>query len=138
MNVAIPILDIENNSNTIASSLNVNGFLCLCNIDNGAQVLMRTMDLAQDMGKLLPALEQKLVKTIITERIHPMALKVLVNNGFKVFRSKGVCLDENLLLFSQDELTPFDMSGAMDFTDACGGACSTCVTECADDRKNEG
>lgn len=137
MNVAIPILDIDCNKNIIATGLNVNGFLCLYDNNNETSFLMRTLDLASDMGQLLPALEKKYVSIIITEQIHPMALKVLVNKGFVVYRSQGKSVEDNLVLYKNKKLVPFNMDGAMDFAEACGGACSSCATECADDKKDE-
>lgn len=130
MNIAVPVVDIRENSGIIAPGLNVNGSLCIYNPLERSAEWIKTTDLAQDMGQLLPALERKLVSAIITGEIHPMALKVLVNKGFSVFRSNGNSLDENLELFFRNELVPFDMLAAMDFATVCGGACDSCDTEC--------
>ncbi len=137
MNIAIPILDTESNSNTIASGLNVNGCICLYDCERNALRWMKTLDLAENMGELLPALEQKSVSAIITEKIHPMALKVLVNKGFEVYRSQGNELDLNIRLFNEKALIPFNMEAAMDFATVCGGKCNSCETECKDGKLKE-
>ena len=59
---------------------------------------MKTLELAPNMGELLPALERENVSTIISRQVQPMALKVLVNKGFSVYKSIGDLLDENICL----------------------------------------
>jgi len=137
MNIAIPILDTELNKNIIASNLDVNGCICLYDCDRDAGLWIKTMDLAPNMGKLLPALEQKTVSAIITEKIHPMALKILVNKGFEVYRSQGNELTKNIRLFNEKALIPFNMEAAMGFAAVCGGECNSCGTECKDKKTEE-
>lgn len=135
MKIAIPIIDTAENKYTIASSLNVNGYLCLYDSESNAGRWMKTIDLAPDMGELLHELERKTVTAIITEQIHPMALKVLVNRGFDVFQAYGNALGENIKFYNDKKLKKFNYKKALDFANACGGACNSCATECADDKK---
>lgn len=130
MKVAIPVLDKNMHRNHIAVGLSVTGYLCIYDVTTNEGTWMRTLDLAPNMGELLPALEQQSVSAIITEQIHPMALKVLVNSGFKVYRSNGNVLEFNIDLFKMKTLIPFDMDAAMDFATVCGGTCESCKTEC--------
>ena len=136
MKIAIPILDTENNRNTIAASLNVNGSLYLYDSETKSELWLKTLELAANMGELLPALELRTISAIITEKIHPMALKVLVNKGFEVYRSKGNELDKNIRLFNEKALNLFNMDVAMDFATVCGGECNSCETECKDEKTN--
>lgn len=135
MKIAIPIIDTTKNKYTIASSLNVNGYLCLYDSESNAGRWMKTIDLAPDMGELLHELERKTVTAIITEQIHPMALKVLVNRGFDVFQAYGNALGENIKFYNDKKLKKFNYKKALDFATVCGGACNSCATECADDKK---
>lgn len=130
MKIAIPIIDSTTNKYTIASSLNVNGYLCLYDSESKAGRWLKTMELAPDMGELLHELERKAITAIITEKIHPMALKVLVNKGFDVFQSKGNALAENIRFFNDKKLKKFNYKTAMDVASVCGGACNSCETEC--------
>jgi len=130
MKIAIPIIDSSSNKYTIASSLNVNGYLCLYDSESNAGRWMKTMELAPDMGELLHELERKTITVIITEQIHPMALKVLVNKGFDVFQANGTALAENIRFFNDKKLKKFNYKTAMDFASICGGTCSSCETEC--------
>ena len=82
------------------------------------------------MGELLPALEREKVTAIITRQLQPMALKVLVNKGFEVYKADGNQLEDNLMLFNMNELAKFDMGAAMEFATVCGGECDDCKTEC--------
>jgi len=135
MKIAIPVIDKELQRNQIAGSLTVIGSLCIYDTDSGNGSWMKTLDLAPNMGELLPAFERNNISTIITKQIHPMALKVLVNRGISVYKSIGTELDKNILLLSNNELIPFDMEAAMKFAAVCGGECSDCKTDCEDEKK---
>ena len=136
MRIAIPVIDKELQRNQIAGSLTVIGSLCIydTNLKNGSW--MKTLDLAPNMGELLPAFERNNISTIITKQIHPMALKVLVNRGILVYKSIGNELDNNILLLSNNELIPFDMEAAMKFATVCGGECGDCKTDCEETTPN--
>jgi predicted Fe-Mo cluster-binding NifX family protein len=133
MKIAIPVLDLNAQKNRIAGGLNATGHLCIYDDTTGESLWMKTSELAANMGDLLPALEQKNIIDIITFKVQPMALKVLVNKGFRVYQSIGDKLDENLRSFSQNELAPFAMESAMLDAALCGGACDSCKTDCKDD-----
>lgn len=130
MKIAIPVTDKELQSNRIAGSLSVIGCLCIYDTETQEGSWMKTLDLAPNMGELLPALERNNVSTIITKQVQPMALKVLVNKGFDVYKSKGDELDANIQFLANNELIPFDMEAAMEFATVCGGECGDCKTDC--------
>jgi hypothetical protein len=64
-----------------------------------------------------------------------MALKVLVNKGFSVFKSVGDRMDDNVMMLIKNELITFDMEAAMANAAVCGGACEGCGTDCREDEK---
>jgi len=134
MKIAIPVIDKELHSNHIASSFNVIGFLCIYDTESRVGRWMKTLDLAPNMGELLPALEREKVSTVISGQFHPMALKVLVNKGFRVYKSFGNLLDENIGRFLNNELIPFDMEAAMVNVSVCGGSCAVCSTDCDEEK----
>jgi len=135
MKIAIPVIDQELQRNRIAGSLNVIGYLCIYDTEIRSGRWMKTLELAPNMGELLPALERENVSVIISRQVQPMALKVLVNKGFSVFQSLGDLLDENIGKFIKDELLTFDMEAAMENATVCGGACEICSTDCGEDDK---
>ena len=135
MKIAIPVIDREMQSNRIASSLSVVGCLCIYDTDKHEGSWIKTLDLAPNMGELLPALERNNVFTIITKQLQPMALKVLVNKGFSVFKSKGDDLEINIRFLANNELSPFNMDSAMEFATICGGECGDCKIDCEDEKK---
>ena len=130
MKIAIPVVDTDLLRNRIAGSLNVIGFICIYDTVIGEGRWMRTLDLAPNMGELLPALERENISTIISRQVQPMALKVLVNKGFCVYKSNGDMLDDNIGLLIKNELFLFDMEAAMANAAVCGGACDSCSTDC--------
>ena len=130
MKIAIPVVDKDLLRNRIAGSLNVIGFICIYDTVIGEGRWMRTLDLAPNMGELLPALERENISTIISRQVQPMALKVLVNKGFCVYKSNGDMLDNNIGLLIKNELFLFDMEAAMANAAVCGGACDACSTDC--------
>lgn len=136
MKIAIPIIDTEANKNTLAGGgLDVNGSLCLYDNELQSGEWIKTLDLASHMGDLLPALEAMTITAIITKQIHPMALKVLVNRGFEVFKAKGKELDENIRFFNENQLDVYSYGSALKLANSCGGACNTCSTDVCDDEK---
>jgi predicted Fe-Mo cluster-binding NifX family protein len=130
MKIAIPVINIDLQKNSIAGSLSVLGSLCIYDTAENWGKWIKTLDLAPNMGELLPALEREKVSAIITRQVQPMALKVLVNKGFKVYKSIGNQLNDNLMLFSENKLSQFDMDAAMEFATICGGECDDCKTDC--------
>jgi predicted Fe-Mo cluster-binding NifX family protein len=136
MKIAIPVIDNDLQRNYIAGSLSVVGSLCIYNTDTKEGSWMKTLDLAPNMGELLPAFERNNISTIITKQVHPMALKVLINRGIHVFKSVGDELDLNIEFLNEHKLIPFDMDAAMKFATVCGGECSDCSTDCDDEKKS--
>jgi len=134
MKIAIPVIDIKLRKNHIAGSFNVIGFICIYDTEIHAGRWMKTLELAPNMGELLPALERESVTTVITSQVQPMALKVLTNKGFRVFKSNGNLLDENIGKFINNELIPFDMEAAMANAAVCGGSCAVCSTDCDEEK----
>ncbi len=130
MKIAIPIVDTDLQKNSIAPNLSVLGSLCLYDSDKQSTHWMKTLDLAPNMGELLPALGVEKVSVIISQQVHPMALKVLVNNGFNVYRAIGRDVDANLQYWESGQLLQFNMESAMEFAEVCGGACDSCADEC--------
>lgn len=130
MKIAIPVLSTDLQKMSIAASLSVLGCLCIYDTIKNEGRWMKTLDLASNMGELLPALERENVSTIITRQLQPMALKVLANKGFDVFKAAGNRLEENIQLFGLNELVHFDMEAAMQFATICGGECDDCKTDC--------
>ena len=134
MRIAIPVVDKELQKNRIAGGLNVIGYVCIYDTEIGEGRWMKTLDLAPNMGELLPALERENISTIISRQVQPMALKVLVNKGFSVYKSIGDKLDENIGLLIMNELITFDMEAAMMNAAVCGGACEVCGTYCEEEK----
>lgn len=138
MKIAIPVIDIHSQKRILASGLNVNGSLCLYDSACMQGTWLKTTDLAENMGDLLPALEQNEIKALITDKIHPMALKILVNKGFLVFQSVSSDLDENIGYFINNQLAVYSAEAAMSLATVCGGECSDCSSdECSTEKKEK-
>jgi predicted Fe-Mo cluster-binding NifX family protein len=134
MRIAIPVIDKELQRNRIAGSLSVIGYICIYDTVMQAGRWMKTLELAPNMGELLPALEKEKVSTIISRQVQPMALKVLVNKGFRVYKSIGDLLDENVGKLLDNKLITFDMEAAMENAAVCQGACEACSTDCEEEK----
>jgi|GEM_PF-437300 len=130
MRIVIPVIDLEEKKHLISGGLNSTGQLCIYDTITEEFLWLKTSKLAQNMGELLPALEQQEISVIITSKIQPMALKVLVNKGFKVYKSEGILLNENIKHYNQKNLSFFDMESAMSDALLCGGSCAVCSTDC--------
>lgn len=130
MRIAIPVKNLESGRNSIAKTLDANGHLCLYDKVTDELKWIKVSELANNLGDLLPALEKQSVTEIFSVNMHPMALKVLVNKGFVVFRAQGSNLQYNLSLRKVERLTPFGMRELMAEVSGCGGGCEACETDC--------
>lgn len=128
--IAIPVKNLDSGRNNIANTLDANGHLCLYDKDTTELHWLKVSELAANLGDLLPALEQQSVTEILSVNIHPMALKVLVNKGFRVYRTQGSNLRYNLSLWKAERLSTFGMQELMAETELCGGTCDSCDTTC--------
>lgn len=137
MKLALPVTDILNNRHMLAGGLNANGFLCVYDTALNEGSWMRTTDLADNLADLLPALQALSVRVIITRQVHPMALKILVNKGFDVYKAKGNELEQNIKLYSRSGLEHYSHEASMALADVCGGECTTCSTDVCDDEKKQ-
>ena len=135
MKIALPTIDIYANKNVLAGGWHVNGSICVYDTEQKKGSWLRTTDLAANMGDLLPALEAQTVEAIIAEQMHPMALKILVNKGFKVYKAQGKELEVNIELFEKKELICYSHEAAMELAVVCGGECTTCETDTCDEEK---
>jgi len=130
MRIVIPVVDLDEHKNRISGGLNATGQICLYDSVTEEFLWIKVSKLAVNLGELLPALEQQDISVIITSKIQPMALKVLVNKGFKVYQSQGDLLQENLDYFHQKTLQCFNMESSMSDALICGGPCAVCSTDC--------
>lgn len=130
MKIAIPVIDNSEHKYDIANGFNSTGSLCLYNEESKRCSWMQTSELAANMGELLPALVSQEVDIIITKHVHPMALQVLVNKGFRVYQSEGLNLMDNIGLFNESRLRTYDIISSYADAKICGGECSACSTEC--------
>jgi hypothetical protein len=131
MRIAVPVSDLSaDGRQRVAATLSATGFLCLYDQEAQNYQWLNVSELAPNLGELLPALENSTVTDIISANMQPMALKVLVNKGFNVFKSNGHNLDENLRLHAIHSLSRFNMEQLLSEKDLCSGACGDCDTTC--------
>jgi len=130
MRIAIPVKDLHAGRNNIAKTLDANGHLCLYDQVTTELNWMKVSELADNLGELLPALEQQSVTEILSLNMHPMALKVLINKGFRVYKTQGSNLQYNISLWKAERLPPFILQDLMVETSMCGGSCGSCDTTC--------
>lgn len=130
MRIAIPVKNLDTGRNNIANTLDANGHLCLYDKETAELHWLKVSDLAANLGDLLPALEQQSVTEILSVNMHPMALKVLVNKGFHVYRTQGSNLRYNLSLWKAERLPKFGMNELLADAQLCGGVCDSCDTTC--------
>lgn len=133
--IALPVVDTGTNRNLLASGLSANGCVCLFDIEANAGSWMKITALASNMGELLPALEALDVSVIITLRMHPMALKILSNKGFDVYKATSDQLPESISSYQQSKLERYSHEASMELASVCGGECTSCSTGICDDEK---
>jgi hypothetical protein len=137
MRIAIPVLNLGKGKYTIVETLNAKGQLCIYEGETQKSQWLKISDLVSDLNELFSTFQQKSITDIISAKMQPMALKILVDKGFQVYMSQGNDLKKNIDLHEKGQLYKFDMQHLLANINLCEGACNTCETSCDDTTEKE-
>lgn len=137
MRIAIPVLNLGKGKYIIAETLNAKGQLCIYERETQKSQWLKISDLVSDLNELFSTFQQKSITDIISTKMQPMALKILVDKGFQVYQSQGNDLNKNIDLHEKGQLFKFDMQHLLANINLCEGACNTCDTSCDDATEKE-
>lgn len=127
MKVLIPIVDSLSHKYEIAPGFSESCSVCIMDASSNEVIWYKPASLSVDFFAMMEELKQAGVESIITSSIQPMALKVLNQKGFKVYRSVGNDLHANLELF---ELLCLPLIGYGEALKEIGSLCAKSCASC--------
>jgi predicted Fe-Mo cluster-binding NifX family protein len=125
MKIIIPVTEIENKNNVRVRGLHNAEYLCIYDCEERSYEWYLTEEISKKPGNLSIELRRKGIDTIISRDMPIMALGLFVESGFKILQAQSESVDENIDLFSKNELKPFTALTALMST-ACTSSCSSC------------
>ena len=126
MKVVIPVVDKDSHKYSIAGGFNETSCLCVYDSLQNDLVWYDVASLSQNMNNLVPELKRRELVNVVTQGMQPMALNVLNNSGFTVYKAMGDSLMLNIELFNKECLPIFNMNLSFEGVKSCGGGCSSC------------
>lgn len=127
MKVLVPVVDSLSHKYEIAPGFSESCSVCIIDASSNEVIWYKPASLSVDFFAMMEELKQTGVVSIITSTIQPMALKVLNQKGFKVYRSVGNDLHANLELFEMLCLPLIGYGEALNQIESfCGQSCATC------------
>jgi predicted Fe-Mo cluster-binding NifX family protein len=113
MKIIIPVIDNDQNKNSIAQGFHKTDFVCIYDSVENSYHWHKKSDISKKDGNLCIQLKIKGIYTIITNEIELMTLSLFTDIGLKVYKSDGTNLVENIKLFESNQLKPFTLKTAL-------------------------
>ena len=128
MKIFIPVTDSIKKRYKIASGVNESGTVCIFNSDDNQLTWYEAKDNNSSFPDMLADLKSANITDIIINKVFPLALKILTNNGFTVYKSVGDDLITNLELFKMKCLPIYQMEEALTEHSSCSRTCTSCAS----------
>lgn len=127
MKVFVPVIDSSSHRYEIAAGFSESGSVCIIDTADNRVIWYKPSGMPFNFNEMMEELKLNGVVNIITSTIQPMALKVLINKGFKVYRSVGTDLLANLELLKNLCLPLIGYEDALnEIQSSCGKSCNSC------------
>ncbi len=128
MKIILPV--IENGfQKQVARSFHNTELACIYNCTNQTVEWVSTKDVGAKSGDLAEELRCIGIRAVISTQMPLMALGFFVESGLSVYRAASESIEENILLFTANQLEPMTPILAS-VSSACSGSCSACKTTC--------
>lgn len=124
MKVIIPVVNNENEKNSIADGFHNTECACIYNSDDDSSEWVLLSDICKNIGNLSVELKRKGINSIINDQMPLMFLRLCIDMGLRVYRAASESVDENVQLFNKQQLKPFPISATMEMS-GCSTLCST-------------
>ncbi|MCK9159236.1 MAG: hypothetical protein WCR45_01290 [Bacteroidaceae bacterium] len=125
MKVIIPI----SKNKCIADGFNTTADVCVFDTETEATTFTFWKEIIPSGSSILAQFEKMKIAGAIVGHIQLMALKVLSEKGFVVYKSQGRILQQNLMLLKENKLTLYPPIEAMENGVICSGECNSCTNE---------
>ncbi len=131
MKILFPVVDNDKNKEVLASGFFETKNVCVFDSDTLQCQHLNIDELGSSMRNLPMALKELNINSIISTKIRPLALQILMRCGLDIYKAKGTDVEENLGLFQGGFLTKYSIESSRELL-ACNGTCSSCSsTSCS-------
>ena len=127
MKVFVPVIDSASHRYEIAGGFSQSCSVCIYDTSDNHVTWYDPSGLPVDFSEILEELKLNGVVNVIATAMQPMALKVLSNGGFRVYRSVGNDLLTNLELLKMRCLPLYGYEEALSEVHSfCATSCDSC------------
>ncbi|MFV0397870.1 MAG: NifB/NifX family molybdenum-iron cluster-binding protein [Bacteroidales bacterium] len=128
MKLIIPIY----NSSSIAEGFNKTTEVCIYDPkeqEDARCFFVQWKTIIPSGSKITKRMNELGIHAVLTSEIQALALNLFSENNILVYKSIGHDLAYNLSLYSQNKLSLFTMSDALENRVICSGTCDSCTTD---------
>ena len=124
MKVILPVMDGAKSKYELAAGFDDTEFVCIYDTETSQYEWMPLSEICAKIGNLSFALKRKGVFCIITNELPLLALGLFTESGLKVYKAKGVSLQENIELFNSGSLKKYSAIDTIEMA-GCSSSCSS-------------
>lgn len=126
MKIILPVVD---KNKGVAQSFHNAELACIYNCSNQTYEWVATKSISPKSGDLAEELRRIGIRVVISTQMPLMALGFFTESGLIVYKAASESVEENIRLFTANELKPLTSTFAISSAD-CSGSCSGCKTSC--------
>lgn len=129
MKIIFPVVYKNDNLKCIAQSFHNTEQACIYNCTNQTYEWLATRSIATKAGELAEELKRIGINAVISTQMPLMALGFFTESGLTVYKATSENIEENINLFTMNQLKPITNMLAKSATE-CSGSCGACKTTC--------
>ena len=129
MKIIIPVVDNCGAKKSIAGSFHNAEYACIYNCSTQFYEWIALKSIIKKEGNLNTELKHKGISVVISNNMPLMALGCFTDNGLAVYKAENGSIEENIQLFTANQLKPLTHATAKNSSE-CAGSCNSCRTTC--------
>lgn len=129
MKIIIPVIDNNKAKNSIAGSFHNTEYACIYNCSTLSYEWIATQSIIKKESNLSTELKRNGISVVISKNMPLMALGFFTESGVTVYKAESGSIEENIQLFTANQLQPLTNATVQNSSD-CAGSCSSCHTTC--------
>ena len=127
MKVIIPITDCKCSESPRVDEFKNASLACIYDCNTKTSEMVPIKDLIRNAGNLTLELKSKGIFTVISPRMSYMSLSLFLDSQLQVFKSQGANLEDNIQMYLDNQLEPFNIFAGVGSSGCSPSACSSCL-----------
>ncbi|MDW7694862.1 hypothetical protein R9C00_08915 [Flammeovirgaceae bacterium SG7u.111] len=130
MKVIIPVVENKNTSHLTVDEFRNASKACIYDCATKTRDLVSIDQLIKNAGNLTVELKAKGIHTVISPNMSFFSLSLFLDSELKVFKAKGLNLEDNIQLYVENQLEPYNRYAGFGVPGCSPSACSSCASDC--------